>query len=190
MTLTFRAVVNTLKDIAAREELTASYLLHDELPLSGEARRASLQSKFGFICACAVCAPDTKNDLTLSNNPRQEYAEHCEDWVWIITSPQEMALEGSEQLDDTLESIERCLKLLDLMGIVFGRGDELLARFYILVARGNRTEPQQAATELFKYRVLIYGMASGAVIDVLRWIEEPETCELWNICESNVSKTR
>ena len=98
-----------------------------------------------------------------------------------------MAFEGLEQLDDALESIERCLTLLDLMGIVFGRGDELLARFHVLAAGGSRMEAQQAATELYNYRVLIYGVASGEVMDAVRWIEEPEACELWNICVSSVS---
>ena len=49
------AVVTTLRDVAAGEELLISYLADGELARPTANRRATLRSKFNFVCECDRC---------------------------------------------------------------------------------------------------------------------------------------
>ncbi|KAJ1330836.1 [histone H3]-lysine4/36 N-trimethyltransferase SMYD [Microdochium nivale] len=48
--------VHALRDIPAGDEVTISYL-HDEMA-AHDARQASLQAGYGFVCGCPICAGD------------------------------------------------------------------------------------------------------------------------------------
>ena len=51
------AEVAALRDVAEGEELFISYLTEDDLEKPTSARRALLQAKYNFVCACGRCEP-------------------------------------------------------------------------------------------------------------------------------------
>ena len=98
-----------------------------------------------------------------------------------------MAYEGIEQLDAALCAIDSGLKLLDTMDIMIGRDEELLARFHILAAKGEKVEAQQAAREMLEYALLVYGETDGQIPRLKEWVTRPEESDYWNIWADNVS---